>query len=41
MKRFVLFVLVAGLVLAVGSAWALTLQPRRLVGLQPPASQYR
>jgi hypothetical protein len=27
MKRFVLFVLVAGLVLAVGSAWALTLQP--------------
>jgi hypothetical protein len=27
MKRFVLFVLVAGLVLAVGSAWALTLNP--------------
>jgi hypothetical protein len=27
MKRFVLFVLVAGLVLAVGSAWALTLGP--------------
>jgi hypothetical protein len=27
MKRFVQFVLVAGLVLAVGSAWALTLQP--------------
>jgi hypothetical protein len=30
MKRFVLFVLVAGLVLAVGSAWALTLQPNIL-----------
>jgi hypothetical protein len=34
MKRFVLFVLVAGLVLAVGSAWALTLQPN-VLGTQP------
>jgi hypothetical protein len=34
MKRFVLFVLVAGLVLAVGSAWALTLQGQSAYGWQ-------